>query len=61
MYWPRGGIKAIVHPNQTKTIIILPKIVPETEDNNEEPFRMETNKFKTSFFWKEKPRAESNN
>ena len=28
LMWPRGGIKSIIYPNQTKTILLLPKIRP---------------------------------
>jgi hypothetical protein len=61
--WPRGGVKAVVHPNQTKTLIILPKITPDNNYDSSGECRnpqMETSKLNISLFWKEKTRIENN-
>ena len=53
MFYPKGGIKGIVDGKQTKTLIVLHKIVPVNENSNE------IDNLNIEFYWKEKTVSEN--
>jgi hypothetical protein len=58
LQWPRSGNKCIVYPKQTKTLILIPKVIPQETPEGD---ILEIDKLTIEFLWKEKIRDYSNN